>query len=59
MLKVARTHNNYKKLAVQWLYEALRFYQSFCLVDSEVLRSRHLCQARKRQAVKKLRFSIS
>ena len=36
--KKARTDNNtYKKLAVQWLNQALRFYQSLCLVDSEVL----------------------
>jgi hypothetical protein len=34
----ARTANStYKKLAVQWLNEALCFYQRLCLVDSEVL----------------------
>jgi hypothetical protein len=38
-----RTHNsNYPKVAVQWLNQALCFYQSLCLVDSEVLRNRHL-----------------
>ncbi len=29
-------------MAVHWLNQALCFYQSFCLVDSEVLRNRHL-----------------
>jgi hypothetical protein len=39
-------HNStYPKVAVQWLNEALCFYQSLCLVDSEVLRNRHLRQA--------------
>jgi len=43
----ARTDNNtYPKVAVQWLNhpESFRecFYQSFCLVDSEVLKNRHL-----------------
>jgi len=38
-----RTANStYPKVAVQWLNQALCFYQSFCLVDSEVLRNRHL-----------------
>jgi len=38
-----RTPNSsYKKLAVQWLNEALCFYESLCLVDSEVLRNRQL-----------------
>jgi hypothetical protein len=31
-----------------WLNQALCFYQSFCLVDSEVLRNRHLRVAAKR-----------
>jgi len=30
-------NSTYKKLAVQWLNEALCFYQRLCLVDSEVL----------------------
>ncbi len=35
-------HNStYPKVAVQWLNQALGFYQSFCLVASEVLRIRH------------------
>jgi hypothetical protein len=42
-------HNStYPKVAVQWLNQALCFYQSFCLVDSEVLRNRHLRVAAKR-----------
>lgn len=42
-------HNNtYPKVAVQWLNQALCFYQSFCLVDSEALRNRHLQVAAKR-----------
>ncbi len=45
----ARTHNStYPKVAVQWLNQAVCFYQSFCLVDSEVLRNRHLRVAAKR-----------
>jgi hypothetical protein len=37
---ISTTHNStYKKLAVQWLNEALCFYQRLCLVDSEVLNS--------------------
>ena len=42
-------HNStYKKLAVQWLNQALCFYQSLCLVDSAVLRNPPLRQAPKR-----------
>jgi len=45
----ARTANStYPKVAVQWLNQALCFYQSFCLVDSELLRNRHLRVAAKR-----------
>jgi hypothetical protein len=37
------THNStYPKVAIQWLNQAPRFYQSLCLVDSELLRNRHL-----------------
>jgi hypothetical protein len=45
-----RTTDNstYKKLAVQWLNEALCIYHSFCLVDSEVLRNRQLLVAANR-----------
>ena len=42
------THSTYPKVAVQWLNQALCFYQSLCLVDSEVLRNRHLRVAAKR-----------
>ena len=35
-------NSTYPKVAVQWLNLALCFYQSFSLVDSEVLRNRHL-----------------
>jgi len=49
--KEARTGNStYPKVAVQWLNQALCFYQSLCLVDSEVLRNRHLRVAAKRYA---------
>jgi len=42
-------HNStYPKVAVQWLNQALCIYQSFFLVDSEVLRNRHLRVAAKR-----------
>ena len=44
MTKERKTAYNstYPKVAVQWLNQALCFYQSLCLVDSEVLRNRHL-----------------
>jgi hypothetical protein len=51
-------HNStYPKVAVQWLNQALYFYQSSCLVDSEVLQNRHLRVAAKRyqQGLKKIR----
>lgn len=49
--KEARTANStYPKVAVQWLNQALCFYQSLCLVDCEVLRNRHLWVAAKRCA---------
>jgi len=41
-------NSTYPKLAVQWLNQALCFYQSLCLVDSEVIRNRHLRVAAKR-----------
>ena len=43
-------NSTYPKVAVQWLNQALCFYQSLCLVDSEVLRNRHLRVAAKRCA---------
>jgi len=43
------THNStYKKLAVQWLNEALSFVLSFVVAGSLVLRSRQLLVAAKR-----------
>ena len=35
-------NSTYLKVAIQWLNQALCFYQSFCLVDSEMLRNRYL-----------------
>jgi len=35
-------NSSYPKVAVQWLNQALNFYQSLCLADSEVFRNRHL-----------------
>jgi hypothetical protein len=51
-------NSTYKKLAVQWLNEALCFVLSFVVAESFVLRNRQLLVAAKRQAVKKLRFSL-
>jgi hypothetical protein len=44
-------NNTYPKVAVQWLNQALCFYQSFSLVDSESLRDNHLRVAANRQTV--------
>jgi len=41
-------HGYYKKLAVQWLNEALFFVSSFVVADSLVLRNRQLLVAAKR-----------
>jgi len=47
----ARTANStYKKLAVQWLNEALCFVSSFVVADPLVLRNRQLLVAAKRYA---------
>jgi len=47
--KEERRHNStYKKLAVQWLNEALCFVSSFVVADSFVLRNRQLLVAAKR-----------
>jgi hypothetical protein len=48
MTRKTAYNSTYPKVAVQWLNQALFFYQSFCLVDSEVLRNRHLRVAAKR-----------
>jgi len=41
-------NSTYKKLAVQWLNEALCFVSSFVVAESLVLRNRHLRQAASR-----------
>ena len=47
--KIKAAHNStYKKLAVQWLNEALCFVPSLVVVDSLVLRNRQLLVATKR-----------
>jgi hypothetical protein len=46
--ETAAANSTYPKVAVQWLNQALYFYQSFCLVESEMLRNRHLRVAAKR-----------
>ncbi len=43
-----RHNTGLAKVAVQWLNQALHFYQSLCFVDSDVLRNRHLRVAAKR-----------
>src|SRR5690606_7355311 len=42
-------NSTYPKVAVRCLNQVLSFYQSLCLVDSEVLRNRHLRVAAKRR----------
>jgi hypothetical protein len=42
------TNSTYKKLAVQWLNEALCFVSSLVVADSLVLRNRQLLVAAKR-----------
>jgi hypothetical protein len=37
-IKTTTANSTYPKVAVQWLNQALCFYQSLCLVDSFVLR---------------------
>jgi len=44
-------NSTYKKLAVQWLNEALCFVSSFVLADSLVLQNRQLLIAANRQTV--------
>ena len=46
----AATNSTYKKLAVQWLNEALCFVSNFVVVDSLVLRNRQLLVGAKRYA---------
>ena len=51
-------NNTYKKLAVQWLNEALCFVSSSVVADSFHLRNRQLLVAAKRQAVKKPQITL-
>ncbi len=44
-------NSTYPKVAFHWLNQALCFYQSFCLVNSEVLRNRHLRVVAKRYRI--------
>jgi len=50
-------NSTYKKLAAQWLNEALCFVSSSVVADSFRLRNRQLLVAANRQAVKKSTFS--
>jgi hypothetical protein len=47
-IKQRPANSSYKKLAVQWLNEALCFVSSFVVADSFVLRNRQLLVAAKR-----------
>jgi hypothetical protein len=49
--KTPACNSTYKKLAVQWLNEALCFVSSAVLADSFVLRNRQLLVAANRQTV--------
>jgi hypothetical protein len=50
-VKERTANSTYKKLAVQWLNEALCFVSSLVVADSLVLRNRQLLVAAKRQDV--------
>jgi hypothetical protein len=47
-LEARTTNSTYPKVAAQGLNQAICFHQSLCLVDSAVLRNRHLRVAAKR-----------
>jgi hypothetical protein len=49
-IKQRPANSTYPKVAAQWLNQAPCFYQSLCLVDSELLQNRHLRVAAKRYA---------
>jgi len=49
-IKKTAYNSTYPKVAVQWLNQALCFYQILCMVDSEELRNRHLRVAANRYA---------
>lgn len=60
MKDISTGHNStYPKVAVQWLNQALYFYQSLYLVDSEVLRNRHLRVAANRYGNIKKRETLT
>ena len=60
MAREARTANSsYKKLAVQWLYEALCFVSSSLMADSFVLRNRQLLVAANRYQTSKTKTFTS
>jgi len=42
MNKKTSYNSTYTQVAVRWLNQALCFYPSLCLVDSEALQNRHL-----------------
>jgi len=46
--RITSANSTYKKLAVQWLNEALCFVSSFVVADSLVLRNRQLLVAANR-----------
>ena len=48
-MRTTTANNTYPNVTVQWLSQALCFYQSLCLVDSEVLSNHHLQVAANRQ----------
>ena len=50
LIESTATNSTYKKLAAQWLNEALCFVSSSVLADSFVLRNRHLRVAANRCA---------
>ena len=53
--KTTAANSTYPKVAVQWLNQALCFYQSLCLVDSAVLRNRLLRLAANRYRIQYFR----
>jgi hypothetical protein len=50
LIEKAVHNSTYTQVAVKWLNQALCFYQSLCLIDSVVLRNRHLRVAANRYA---------
>lgn len=59
-MKEARTANiGLPQWGLTWLIQVQCFYQSFCLVDSEVLRNLHLRVAAKLQLTKSLQCACS